>query len=284
MRKKSGIWAETFAILRPVCVFLIAIAVVAVAMAVKGWQTASFMLAGVMVLMGILLVIQVHRAVYFLRRRSEMVRQAATQAERHYVDVLLRVIRAVEAREKYTGGRSERIGRLAERMARLCGLDEEKCALMKVGGQLHDIGLIAVPEAVLNTPLRLGAAEFRTLQQHSTMSYEVLKPLLSLQEVLPAILHHHERMNGTGYPNGLKGDQIPLEARILAVADAYDAMTHDRPHRMAMTAAEALKELLRLTPAGYDKACVEALAEAVNLTAQEQVAENTPVAAETPAR
>ena len=111
----------------------------------------------------------------------------------------------------------------------------------------------------------LRVAEFRTIQKHSEVSYEILKPLESLREVLPAIRYHHERMNGTGYPAGIREEEIPLGARILAVADAYDAMTHDRPHRSAMTPLAAMKELDRCTPHGYDRTCVDALAGMMHL-------------------
>ena len=107
--------------------------------------------------------------------------------------------------------------------------------------------------------------EFRTIQKHSEVSYEILRPLRCLKEMLLAVRYHHERMNGTGYPAGISGDEIPLEAKILAVADAYDAMTHDRPHRPAMTPMIAVQELRRCTPHGYDESCVEALADIIHV-------------------
>jgi HD-GYP domain-containing protein (c-di-GMP phosphodiesterase class II) len=253
-------------VIRITCVVLVAIAVVASAMAMKGWQMASFLLAGIIVLLGGLLVMQVCRALRSLRRHSSEIHESARDAQEHYVGVLRRIVKFVEARDKYTRGRSDRIGKLAELISRRMGLSQEKCSLLNIAGQLHDIGLLAVPEGILNKRSSLGADEFRTVQRHSEVSYEVLKPLSMFADMLPAIRYHHERMNGTGYPSGLAGDQIPAEARILAVADAYDAMTHDRPHRPAMSPLDAMKELRRCTPAGYDKACVDALAEIVNLT------------------
>ena len=240
-------------------------AIVAVAIAVKGWHVASVLLAVMMALIGGLLVLQVRRAVMHMRRRSILVREAALEAERHYVDVLRRIIRFVEARDKYGCGRSERVGRLAERIGGRLGLDDRKCALMGLAGQLHDIGLIAVPDAILTRPERLGTSDFQSVQKHPEVSYDVLKPLDSLAEALPAIRYHHERMNGTGYPSGLTGQEIPLEARIIAVAEAFEAMTHDRPHQPGVTPLAAMRELRRCTPAGYDPACVEALAQVVHL-------------------
>lgn len=263
--------------IRAICIFLLAIAVAATAVAAFAWRggehnrdallglPASFMLIGVIVLIGTLLLIQVTRALGALRRQSTTVKNAAIEAEKHYKTVLQRIIRFVEAREKDTRGRSERIGKLSHLIGRQLDLPAETCEHLQQAGRLHDIGLLAIPEAVLNKRGHMGGADFRTIQRHAEVSYEVLKPLESLAPVLPAIRYHHERMNGTGYPFGLKGEQIPTEARILAVADAYDAMTHDRPHRRAMSPLEAMKELLRCTPAGYDKTCVDALARIVNL-------------------
>ncbi|HUS47107.1 MAG TPA: HD domain-containing phosphohydrolase, partial [Phycisphaerae bacterium] len=121
------------------------------------------------------------------------------------------------------------------------------------------------PGSVRMLRSRLAVAEFRTVQKHPEVSYQVLRPLRSVAPILPAIRYHHERMNGSGYPEGLKGDKIPLGASIIAVADSYDAMTHDRPHRPAMTPLQAMMELRRCTPAGYDGRCVDAMAEIVNL-------------------
>ncbi len=270
MGAEKATWRETFHVMRPVCVFLAAMGVVALAMAVKGWHAVSLMLAIVLLLIGALLAIQVHRAVLALRRRSAMLREASAQAEEHYVDVLRRIIRFVEAREPYTDGRSRRIGRLAEQLARRMELPEPTCRMMKLAGELHDIGLIAVPESILNRPLRWGVSEFREVKKHASISHEVLRPLRMLDPVLGAIRHHHERMNGTGYPSGASGRKIPLEARILAVADAYDAMTHDRPHRAAMSPLAAMRELQRCTPSGYDPDCVRALADVIHLPLLEE--------------
>lgn len=252
-------------VIRVTCAVLTCTAVVASAMAIKGWQTASFLLAGIIVLLGSLLVFQVARTLGAMRRHSHSLVQSARGAEEHYVVVLRRIVKFVEARDKYTHGRSDRIGKLSELIARRLGQSEDACRMLNLAGQLHDIGLLSVPEGILNKRSTLGSDDFRTVQKHSEVSAEVLKPLTMLSGLLPAIRSHHERMNGTGYPRGLSGRQIPLEARILAVADAYDAMTHDRPHRPALTPLEAMKELRRCSPAGYDPECVNALAGIVNL-------------------
>lgn len=275
MWQRIRYWLDASEATRPVGVGITAMAIMAAAMAALGWHLPSLMLVAMMVLLGVLVTIQVHRNVRHLRWQSDTVRRAAAEAEQHYIDVLSRIIQYIESRDVYARGRSERIGWLCEQVSRRMGLEPDRCERMNAAGRLHDIGLLAVPESILNKRSRLGSDEFRTVQGHACVSYEVLKPLRTMQDVLPAIRCHHERMNGTGYPDGLKGDEVPVEARILAVADAYDAMTHDRPWRPAMTPIQAMRELSRCAPAGYDPECVQALGEIVHLPALEEAFEAT---------
>ena len=261
LREKSRSAAGVFSIVRPVIVCVVAIAVVALAMALKGWQTASHLLGVVVVLLAFMLVYQVHRAVSRLRDQSAAVRAGALEAEQHYADVLARMVHFAEARDPYLEGHSKRIGDLTRKMALRMGMPPQKADLLALAGELHDVGLLAVPAGILGQQRRISAESFRSVKEHCRIGYEILKPLSTLREALLAVRHHHERMNGTGYPDGLAGEAIPVEARILAVADAYDAMTHDRPHRAAISPADALGELRRCSPAGYDPACVDALTE-----------------------
>lgn len=254
-------------VVRSFCVFLMAVVVVGTAIAVEGWCAKSLAIGGMMVLTGGLVTMQIRRAIRGLHHHSHKITQAAREAEKHYIDVLRRIVRLVEAGDRYTTGHSERVGVLAEKLARRVGLPKHERALMKLAGELHDIGMLAVPAKISAERCRIGVDEFRIITKHSEAGYEVLKPLTSLESILPATLYHHERMNGTGYPEGLIGDQIPLAARVLAVADSYDAMTHDRPHRPAMTTLTAMQELKRCTPAGYDPQVVDALAEILGLPA-----------------
>lgn len=200
--------------------------------------------------------------------RFERFRARAAKSEQHCVEVLRRIIRLVEARDHYWRGHSEHVARLAGQIAENLGLPPEQCRRLTLAGQLHDIGLLAMPDGLMTSRQSFGVDELRCVMRHSVVSYEVLKPLELLRDILPLVRHHHERLNGTGYPDGLRGDDIPLGARILAVADAYDAMTHDRPYRDAMTPVQAVSELRRCTPAGYDGKCVAALAKILGLSEQ----------------
>jgi len=257
-------------VIRPVCVAAMGLTIAAVVAIFHSPLAMSPVLLGGTVLLAAVLIQQVLWASRHLEVRATCACRGASEAGEHYITVLRRIVRFVEARDRYWGGHSQRVGALSEQVARNLGLDEDECARMGVAGQLHDIGRLALPDGLLRDPGDIGVEGFRTIQKHPQISYEVLRPLESLRDALPAIRHHHERMNGTGYPSGLVGEAIPLGARIIAVADAYDAMTHDRPHRRAMTALAAVRELRRCCPHGYDPDCVDALADALNLPSLEE--------------
>ena len=263
MPRRVKVLSEAYDVVRTVAICLVAMGIVAYAMVVTDRPRFGLILGGVVV--GAMTIFQVWRAVKQLHRQSEMAHHAAARAERHYVDVLRKIVRFVEAREQYGNGHSERVGRLARQMAAGMSLPHEHCQLIGLAGELHDIGLLAIPDGILKKRCRLGAQDFATIREHSEVSYEILKPLEMLKGVLPAIRHHHERMNGTGYPAGLAGERVPLEAQILAVADTYDAMTHDRPHQRALSPLDAINELRRCTPHGYHCGCVETLARVLHL-------------------
>ncbi len=146
---------------------------------------------------------------------------------------------AIDARDPYTQGHSERVARLAFDLAELMQLSDAACQEIYLAGILHDIGKIGIPDAVLLKNGSLSDEEFRVIQRHPEIGYRIVERLGHLQFVLPGILHHHERWDGRGYPHGLAGQSIPLMARILAVADAFDAMTSSRPYRNAMPLSRA---------------------------------------------
>ena len=249
---------------------LLASAICATIVISHGWQTTSLLVGGVVVVVVGLMLLRIHWSMGVLSSHSEGLSELAATAEEHYIDVLLRIVRSVEARDKYSMGHSERVGRLAKNMAERMGLSAHDVRQMEIAGELHDIGMAAIPEHIIACRAKMGAEGFRTVKTHSQIGYEVIKPLQSIPVALDAARHHHERMNGTGYPMGLVEEEIPLSARIVAVADTYDAMTHDRPHRLAISAHMAVQELQRCTPAGYDSDCVNALAECLHFPVLEE--------------
>lgn len=166
---------------------------------------------------------------------------------------------AVDARDPYTRNHSSNVAQLSEAMALECGLSSERAALVNAAAMLHDVGKIGVPDAILRKPTQLDPDEMQQVREHPDLAVRILSAS-ARPEMLPWIQQHHERLDGTGYPLGLRGDEITLEARILAVCDAYDAITTDRPYRAAAAPAEALEELRAHSGTQFDPRCVELLA------------------------
>ena len=147
--------------------------------------------------------------------------------------------KALDGRDSYTRFHSENVAKYATAIGRKAGFNSVQLDNLRLAGLLHDIGKIGVPDVILNKPSRLTDEEFEKIKEHPSRGAEILKPISRLTEVIPAILHHHERIDGLGYPAGLKGDEIPYMARILAVADTFDALITDRPYRLGMPLEKA---------------------------------------------
>ncbi len=150
---------------------------------------------------------------------------------------------SIDAKDNYTHGHSERVALMSAKLAQAMGISEQECKRVHISGLLHDIGKIGVPEAVLCKTGRLTAEEFTVIKKHPTIGYNILKGIPSLLDTLSGVLYHHERWDGRGYPEGLKGHTIPLMGRVLALADAFDAMSSDRSYRSAMTREKVLSEI-----------------------------------------
>jgi putative nucleotidyltransferase with HDIG domain len=151
---------------------------------------------------------------------------------------------AIDAKDEYTCGHSDRVARIAVRLAEELGCDADELNRIYLAGLLHDIGKIGIADSVLRKPGRLSDEEFQHIQTHARIGHRILRDLKKLDKVLPVILHHHEAWNGEGYPLGLESTAIPLAARIVAVADSYDAMSSDRPYRKGMP-EEKIDEIFR---------------------------------------
>jgi len=158
----------------------------------------------------------------------------------------------LEARDEGTLGHTERVALYAVALARELGLTSKELSEIYYASVLHDLGKIGISEAILNKPEKLSGEEFMEVRKHPEVGIEILQSMTFMQNLFPLILHHHEYYDGTGYPRGLARDQIPLGARIIAIADAYDAMTSDRPYRPAFSRAEAAAELRRCTGSQFD--------------------------------
>ena len=172
--------------------------------------------------------------------------------------------KAVDARDAYTGSHSERVADLAARIATRLGVDREQVELTRLAASLHDLGKLAIPEEILRKPGPLSASERLVLERHPQIGFRMLESL-GVDPVADWVLHHHERWDGTGYPHALGGDEIPLGARIIFVADAYDAMTSDRVYRGRLSDDEAVAELARCSGTQFDPEIVAALAEELGI-------------------
>jgi cyclic di-GMP phosphodiesterase len=157
--------------------------------------------------------------------------------------VLTSLATSIEAKDPYTHGHCERLSNYSVALGKKVGLSEELCIALRKGGIVHDIGKVAVPERILLKPERLTPEEWYIMKQHPAVGERICAPLRSFRAVLPIIRHHHEKLDGTGYPDGLKGDEIPITARVLQAVDIYDALTTDRPYRPALPVEEALETM-----------------------------------------
>ncbi len=157
--------------------------------------------------------------------------------------VVLSLARSIEAKHPLTEGHSDRMAVYAIQLGERLGLQEDELRNLRIACFLHDIGKVAVPDDILLKPGPLDANEMEVVKQHPVIGEEICAPLKSLRHILPLIRHHHERMDGSGYPDGLCGTEIPLMARILQIADIYDALITDRPYRIALSRDEALQIL-----------------------------------------
>lgn len=155
------------------------------------------------------------------------------------VDVIHTLVGVIEAKDAYTCGHSDRVALVARRLGAELGLSPAECQDIFLSGLLHDIGKIGVADDILLKPGKLTAEEFEQIKKHPVTGARLLQGLRPLEKLIPGVLHHHEAVDGSGYPHGLVGDQIPLMARILAVADGFDAMTSNRPYRPGMPLAKA---------------------------------------------
>jgi putative nucleotidyltransferase with HDIG domain len=193
-----------------------------------------------------------------LRRRTLRLAESNRLLEQSALEAVESLNATVDAKDPYTAGHSQRVQRIAVALGEELGLGREQLDLLRFAGLFHDIGKIGVPDAILTKPDRLTALEFEIVKRHPEDGARIVGRLHRLEAAVPAILHHHERWDGGGYPHGLRGDRIPLEAAIVGLADAVDAMTTDRPYSCARTLADATEEIVRNRGTQFAPAVVDA--------------------------
>lgn len=191
---------------------------------------------------------------------NEMVAQlhgTRKQVEKNFKETISALAEAVEAKDAYTRGHCDRVARISVAIARRAGLDEERCMELELAAILHDVGKIGVEEGVVGKLGPLSRAEARDMRHHPEIGARILSTLSSLKRVGLYVRHHHEHYDGTGYPDGLEGDEIPLPSRIILLADAFDAMSTDRPYREALTRKESFQRIDRGRGRQFDPRIVD---------------------------
>jgi len=184
-------------------------------------------------------------------------------AERVYIETISALAMAVEARAPYSRGHSERVAKYSMKIAEKLGLSAHVIEDIVAAAELHDVGKIGIADDILKKPGPLNEEEWFMMRKHPVIGEGIVKPISSLSKLCAIIRYHHEWVDGIGYPDGLRSDQIPLGAKILAVADSFDAMTSDRPYRKALSLDAAKEDLRKYIGIRYEKDIVEALIHAV---------------------
>ncbi len=183
------------------------------------------------------------RSLLKLKQRTDELERAES--------VLFSLARSIEGKDPYTHGHCERLSDYSTRLGEHLGLSEDQLIALRRAGIVHDVGKIAVPDAILLKPGSLTADEWKLIREHPVVGERICAPLKSFRFVLPIIRHHHEKFDGSGYPDGLRGEEIPVTARVLQVVDVYDALTTDRPYKKAFSITDALQTMKEEVAKGW---------------------------------
>ncbi|GIU82665.1 MAG: HD domain-containing protein [Acidobacteria bacterium] len=197
-----------------------------------------------------------------LKEHIEKLAKAAKENKELFVGTVKALAAAIDGKDKYTRGHSERVARFSVEIGKYLGMSEEELEKLRISALLHDVGKIAIDDRILKKPAALTEEEYEIMKTHPQKGYKIMSQIPAMKDFLPGMYMHHEMVNGQGYPQGLKGDEIPLQAKIISVADTFDAMTTDRPYQKGMKMEEALKIIKSYVGIRYDGKVVEALARA----------------------
>ena len=208
--------------------------------------------------------IHTHRLLEQLAQRAEENRKLYDEQREIYRDTVRAFATAIDIKDKYTQGHSERVGRYSEIIAREMGWSEDEVEGIQIAGYLHDIGKLIVDRDIINAPYRIDAKSSNELNRHPNAGYEILAPIRHPYADIPLMAkHHHERLDGRGYPDGLKDEQIPVGAKIVALADSFDAMTTDRPYKRRRSFEDVVVDLRENSGTQFDGKVVAAFARAI---------------------
>jgi len=193
----------------------------------------------------------VDRAELLARVRSLIKLKSRTDELERAESVLFTLARSIEGKDPYTHGHCERLASYSAQLGQRVGVSEDQITALRRAGVVHDIGKVAIPDSILLKPGSLSEYEWKQIREHPAIGERICAPLKSFRSVLPIIRHHHEKLDGSGYPDGLRGEAIPLTARILQIVDVYDALTTERPYKRAFSNAEALRTMKQEVERGW---------------------------------
>jgi HD-GYP domain-containing protein (c-di-GMP phosphodiesterase class II) len=185
--------------------------------------------------------------------------KAAKENRELFVGTVKALAAAIDGKDKYTRGHSERVARISVAIGKEMGMDAEELETLRISALLHDVGKIAIDDSILKKPAALTAEEFEIMKTHPVKGYKIMSRIPAMHDFLPGMYMHHEMVNGQGYPQGLTDEQIPLQAKIVSVADTFDAMTIDRPYSKGMLLPEAIERIRTFVGTRYSSDVVEAL-------------------------
>ncbi|MBN2120148.1 MAG: diguanylate cyclase [Candidatus Omnitrophica bacterium] len=191
--------------------------------------------------------------------------QLTTMLDRTTLETIIAFATAIKAKDFYTAEHTERTVTIALVIGRKLNLEEQQLEIIRYAAMLHDLGKVGIPESILQKPGELTAEEFKKIKKHPVIGAEILRPLHPLIKIIPSILYHHERIDGHGYPYGLKNNQIPIEAKVVALADSFQALVSDRPYRKAYEFKKALKIISRESGSHFDPEVVKAFTRSISL-------------------
>ena len=198
-----------------------------------------------------------------VQEKNVQLDRAYSKLKDGYLEIISAIRRIVDAKDIYTRGHSDRVSRYAVLIARKLGRDRRYCEQVRIAGLFHDVGKLSIPDEILRKDARLTDEEYEVIKTHSRNGADILSHITQFHAILPAVLSHHERYDGTGYPDGLKGEEIPEMARIIAAADAFDAMTSNRRYRQSLNFARAVEELRSGRGTQFDPHIVDVLLQVI---------------------
>jgi HD-GYP domain-containing protein (c-di-GMP phosphodiesterase class II) len=208
--------------------------------------------------------IHTHRLIEQVAQRAEENRRLYEELRAIYRDTVRAFAAAIDIKDKYTQGHSERVGRYSEIIARELGWGEDEVEGIQIAGYLHDVGKLVVDRNIINAPYQINAKESSELNRHPAAGYEILLPINHPYADIPLMAkYHHERLDGRGYPDGLTDEQIPIGAKIVSLADSFDAMTTDRPYRRRRSFEDVVRDLRQSSGKQFDGKVVVAFARAI---------------------